>query len=139
MGGVVADQLQRPGVVAIDELDPGVAIDGLGEVDDRAVERHGDGALGERRRNRLGHFEAGGAIGIIPTGAVGEGQRDHVKLRVAHSLPTDAGKRAHDIYQPSLSGNACGGVSSECGGSGQTNPTNDHIPVKRSHDPLRND
>jgi hypothetical protein len=67
VGGVVADQLQRPGVVAIDELDFGVAIDELGEIDDRAVERHGDGALGERRRNRLGHFEAGDAIGVIPT------------------------------------------------------------------------
>ena len=59
-----------------------------------AVERHGDGALGERRRDALGDFEAGDAVGVVPTRAVGKGQRDHIELLVAHSLPTNAGKRA---------------------------------------------
>ena len=53
MGRVVADQLQRAGIVAGDELDPGVALDRVGEIGERAVERHRDGALGERRRDRL--------------------------------------------------------------------------------------
>ena len=110
VGGVVADQFQRAGVVAIDELDLGVAADGLAEVDDGAVERHGDGALGQRWRNRLGHFEAGDAVGVFPTRAVGEGQRDHLNLLVAHSLPTNAGKRGNHISQRGLRGNACGGL-----------------------------
>ena len=54
MGGVVADQLERARIVAVDELDPGVAVDRVGEIGERAVERHRDGALGKRRRDRFG-------------------------------------------------------------------------------------
>src|SRR5262249_57396406 len=34
-------------------------------------------ALGKRGRNPLGDVEASGAFGILPTRAVGKGQRDH--------------------------------------------------------------
>ena len=91
--GVVPDQLQRARVVARDEFDLGVALDRVGEVGDRAVERHRHGALGQRGRNALGDIEPGGALGVVPARAVGKGQRDHVLSPVAHSLPTNAGKR----------------------------------------------
>src|SRR5262249_28315695 len=50
------------------------------QIRERAVERHGDRALRERGRNALGDVEAGGAFGILPTRAVGKGQRDHHSL-----------------------------------------------------------
>ena len=78
--GVVPDQLQRARVVAVDEFDLGVALDRVGEIGERAVERHGDGALGQRGRNALGDVKPGCALGIFPTGAVGKGQRDHQHL-----------------------------------------------------------
>ena len=62
MRGVVADQFERARVVARDELDLGVALDRVGEVGERAVERHRDGALGERGRDALGDVEAGDAV-----------------------------------------------------------------------------
>ena len=77
MRGVVADQFQRARVLARQELDLGVLLDRVGEVGDRAVERHRDRALGERGRNALGDVETGDALGILPTRAVGKGQRDH--------------------------------------------------------------
>ncbi len=80
MRGVVPDQLQRARVVAGEELDLGVALDRIGEVGDRAVERHRDRALGERGRDALGDVETGDALGILPTCAVGKGQRDHHAL-----------------------------------------------------------
>jgi hypothetical protein len=73
---------------------------------------------------------------VVPTRAVGKGQRDHGRLLVAHSLRTDAGKRAHDISQRGASGNAAL-RQFEYGGSGQAIPIKDHIPVKRSRDRLR--
>ena len=59
MRAVVPDQLQRARVVARDELDLGVLLDRVGEIGDRAVERHRDRALGERGRDALGDVEAG--------------------------------------------------------------------------------
>ena len=94
---VMADQLERARVVAGEELDLGVVLDRVGQVGKLAVERHRDRALGERRRNALGDVEAGGVRGIVPARAVGKGQGDHVFTPVAHSLPTNAGKRASDI------------------------------------------
>ncbi len=91
MRAIVADQLERARIVAGDEFDPGVALDLVGQVRKRAVERHGDRALGKRGRDALGDLDAGGAGGVLTARAVGEGQRDHVAL---HSLlPTNAGKR----------------------------------------------
>ena len=83
--GVVADELQRARIVAGEELDLGVVLDRIGEVGELAVERHGDRALGERRRNALGDVEAGGVWRIVPTRAVGKGHGDHVLAPFAHS------------------------------------------------------
>ena len=85
--GVVPDQLQRARVVAVDEFNFGVALDRIGEIRERAVQRHGDGAFGQGRRNALGDVEPGGALGVIPACAVGKCQRNlrHVLSPSAHS------------------------------------------------------
>ncbi len=80
VGGVVADELERARVVAGQELDLGVLADRVGEVGELAVERHRHRALGERGRDALGDVETGDVLGIVPTGAVGKGQRDHHAL-----------------------------------------------------------
>ena len=111
--GVVPDQLQRARIVAVEEFDFGVALDRIGKIGDRAVERHGDGAFGQRGRNALGDVEAGGALGIVPTRAVGKGQRDHVFCSCGSLLRTSAGKRyaQRDITGGSGRRNYCVGVS----------------------------
>ncbi|MDF9793714.1 hypothetical protein M2440_004415 [Methylorubrum extorquens] len=74
---VVADQFERPRIVARDELDRGVARDRVVEIADRAVERHGDRALGERLGDALHHGPTGHR-GVVRAGvAVGEGQDGH--------------------------------------------------------------
>ena len=78
--GVVADELERARVVAGEELDLGVVLDRIGEIGKLAVDRHGDRALGERRRNALGDVEAGGVLRVLPTRAVGKGHSDHFLL-----------------------------------------------------------
>src|SRR5215831_7955304 len=80
MRGVVPDELQRARVLAGEELDLRIALDGVVQIREHAVERHGDRALGKRGGNALGDVEAGGAFGILPTRAVGKGQRDHHSL-----------------------------------------------------------
>ena len=57
--GVMPDQFERARVVAWDEFDPGVAVDRVGEIGERAVERHGDRAFGQRGRDALGDIETG--------------------------------------------------------------------------------
>ena len=47
MRGVMPDQLQRTRILAGEEFDFGVAIDRVGEIGERAVERHRDRALGQ--------------------------------------------------------------------------------------------
>ena len=79
MGGIVADQLERARIVAGEELDLGIVVDRIGQIGKLAVERHGDRALGKRRRNPLGDVEAGGVWRIVPTRAVGKGHGDHCK------------------------------------------------------------
>ncbi|MGY3118969.1 hypothetical protein ACVWXQ_002906 [Bradyrhizobium sp. S3.14.4] len=76
VGAVVADQLERARIVAVDQLDLGIGFDGIVEVGDYAVERHRNRALGQRRRNALGDLEAGDALGVFAPGAVGEGEGD---------------------------------------------------------------
>ncbi len=51
---VMPDQFQRAGVVAVDEFDFRIARDRIGEVGDRAIQRHRHRALGQRRRDALG-------------------------------------------------------------------------------------
>src|SRR5262249_3305881 len=78
--GVVPDELQRARILAGEELDLRIALDGVAQIREHAVERHGDRALGERGRSPLGDVDAGGAFGVRPTRAVGKGQRDHHSL-----------------------------------------------------------
>ena len=59
--GVVADQRQRLLVFPGEDADLGVGLDRLGEVLDLAVERHGDGLLGQRLGDRLSDLAAGNA------------------------------------------------------------------------------
>ena len=87
--GIVADQFERAGVVAVEKLDLGIMLDRIGEIDNLSVERHCNRPLGKRRRNAFGNVEAGGVLRIFPTCAVGEGQRDHGLLL----LLTPANKR----------------------------------------------
>ena len=97
--GIVANEFQRARIVAGEELDLGVAIDRIGKVRDLSVKRHGDRALGKRRRNTLRDVEAGYVWRILPTGAVGEGQRDHFSL-LCSLLRTSAGKRIVWLGEP---------------------------------------
>src|SRR6516165_2019727 len=80
MRSIVADELERARILAGEKLDSSVVLDRIGEVGDLAVERHGHRALGERRRNAFGYVEAGGVWRVVPTRAVGKGQRDHHSL-----------------------------------------------------------
>jgi hypothetical protein len=86
---IVPDQLQRPRVLAAEELDSGVPGDRIGEIGHRAVERHGDGALGQRLGDALRDLAAGGAGGVLALGAIGECQGDHGHLPPGSLLPTE--------------------------------------------------
>ena len=77
--GVVANELERARIVSREELDLGIVRDRIGKIGELAVQRHGDRALGKRRRNPLGDVEAGGVWRIVPTRAVGKGHGDHFK------------------------------------------------------------
>ena len=77
VGGVVADELERARVVAADELDPGVSVELVGEIDQGAVAHHGDAALGQRRRDRFGDVEAGKAGFEGAARAVRKSHLDH--------------------------------------------------------------
>ena len=74
---IVADQLERARVGAVEELDARVAVDRIVQVGHRAVQRHGDGALGQRLGDTLDHAAAGGAGGDLARVAVGEGEDRH--------------------------------------------------------------
>src|SRR5215831_16225550 len=80
MRGIVADQFERAWIVAGEKLDLGVVLDRIGEVGKLAVERHRDRALGKRRRNAFGNIQATNIWRVLPTRAVGKGQRDHHSL-----------------------------------------------------------
>jgi hypothetical protein len=92
MRRVVPDQFERAWILARNEFDPGIAIDRIAQIGEGIVKHHCCGALRQRRRNALGNVETGCAWGVFTACAVGEGQRDHQRL-LAHSLPTNAGKR----------------------------------------------
>ena len=77
MGAIVPDEFQTARVVPGQELDLGVTLDGIGEIGNLPIDRHRDCALGQRRRNAFGDIEAGSAVRVVPTGAVGKAQRDH--------------------------------------------------------------
>ena len=77
MRRVMADELERAGIIARDELELGVAVDRIGEVGKLAVANHRHGPLGERRGNGFGDFEPGDARLIGALSAVGKGDVDH--------------------------------------------------------------
>ena len=56
--GIVADQLQRLGIGAGDDLDGGVGLDRVGEVGELAVDDHRHGLLGKRFGDALGQLRA---------------------------------------------------------------------------------
>ena len=58
MGRVVADQFERAGIVARDELKRCVAVDRIREVDKLAIADHRHGPLGKRGRNGFGNVES---------------------------------------------------------------------------------
>ena len=76
MRRVVADQLERLLVLAREEFDRGVGLDGGGEVGQLAIEAHRHAALGKRRRDRLGHVETGRAGRHRALCAIGKCQGD---------------------------------------------------------------
>ena len=76
MRGVMPDQLQRAGIVAVDQLDLRVLRNRIVEIGDHAIQRHRHRALGQRRRDALGEFEPGDVLGIFALGAIGEGEGD---------------------------------------------------------------
>ena len=121
--GVVPDQLQRARILPGEEFDFAVALYWVAQIREHAVERHRDGALGERRRDFLGNVETGGSVRIFATRAIGEGQRDHrwlllltrclrMQVSVAGRSPRRAGStpprrarrqsrsRLYDAYKP---------------------------------------
>src|SRR6516164_1152226 len=99
MCGIVANEFERAWILAGEKLDSSVVLDRIGEVGELTVERHGHSALGERRRNAFGDIEAGGVFWVVPTRAVGKGQRDHHFTPVAHSLPTTCALEKPAIYR----------------------------------------
>jgi hypothetical protein len=78
MRAVMPDQFQRACIIAGDELDRHVFFDWIGEIAERAIQRHRHGALGQRWRDALGDIETGDAFGEFALGAVGEGDVDLV-------------------------------------------------------------
>src|ERR1700722_11921124 len=67
----------RAGVVARYELERGVAVDRISEVGKLAIADHSHSALGKRRRNGFGDFEARNARLVGPFRAVGKSDMDH--------------------------------------------------------------
>ena len=78
MRGVVADQFERAGVVAVDEFDARILLDRIDQVAQFAIERHRDRPLGQRWRNALDDIEAGGALREAAVRAVRKGDGDVV-------------------------------------------------------------
>ena len=74
---IVADQLERAGIVARDELERCVSIDGVGKIDKLAVANGRHGALGKRGGNGFGDVEARNAGLIGALRAVGKGDVNH--------------------------------------------------------------
>jgi hypothetical protein len=83
--GIVPDQFQRARILAVQEFDLGVLGDRIGEIGDRAVESHGDGALGQRLGNAFHDLAAGDAGFVLALGAIGECQGNHQMFLLAHS------------------------------------------------------
>ena len=101
MGGVVADQFERAGVLAGDDLDP-AGLDRFGEIAQRAIERDGDGLLGERLGNGFRHIATGRAGGIIANRAIGKRQRNS-----GHRKPPIQSRQRMRVVWENRDGPAC--------------------------------
>ncbi len=77
MRGIMPDQLQRARILAVDEFDLRILRHRIGEIDQFAVERHGDGLLGERGGNAAGDLGAGRAGLKGARGAIRKGHGNH--------------------------------------------------------------
>ena len=97
MGAIVADELERAGILAADEFDFGVLMDGIGEIDHRAIQRHGDGALGERGGDGFGDLEAGDARRELTLRAIGESHGNHMRS-LGSLADTSRRKRMKRLY-----------------------------------------
>ena len=78
MRGVVADEFERPRVVAGDEFERSVLLDRVGEIDHDSIDDGRDRALGEGGRDGFCDVEAGNAGLIGALRAIGESDVDHV-------------------------------------------------------------
>ena len=85
MRGIVPDQLQRARVLAVEELDPGILGDRIGQIRHGAVEGHGDRALGKGLGNAVHDLPAGDAGIVLALGAIGKCQGNHQIFLLAHS------------------------------------------------------
>ena len=92
MRRIVADQFERARIIARYELERSVAIDRISEVGKLAIADHRHGALGKRRRNGFGDFEAGDAGLIGALSAIGKSDVDH---RGSSSSVADTNRRKH--------------------------------------------
>ncbi len=72
MRAIVADQLQRGGVVTRHDGDLRPVRHGVGQIGERAVHLHRDGLLGQRLGDRLRHRRTRRAVGKLASGAVGK-------------------------------------------------------------------
>ena len=77
MRRVVADQLQRLGIAAGDEHNVGVVFDLGGQIDQLAVQLHGQGGAGEARTDRCRHRRARHRPVEAAHGFVGQGDGGH--------------------------------------------------------------
>jgi hypothetical protein len=77
MGGVVADHLQRLGILPRDEGDRGVLFDRARQIDELAVELHGEGSAGEAGPDVGRHRGAGDGAREVSHGAVRQGDGGH--------------------------------------------------------------
>ncbi len=87
VGRVVADELERAGIGAGDDLDRAVD-DGIGKVAHGAVDRDGDGLLGKRLGNGFSDILAGCASVVAAHGTIGECQGNglgHFRLLLVQS------------------------------------------------------
>ena len=73
MGGVVADQLQRFGILAGYDADLGVLLDGAEQVIFLPVDHDDQGGLGQARADGGGDFPPGHTLGERQGLAVGQG------------------------------------------------------------------
>ena len=77
MGAIVAQQLQRIGMLAGDDRNLRVALDGGGEILEDAVDLDGQGRLGQARADRLGQLGARQRALERTAAAVRQRQGDH--------------------------------------------------------------